>query len=135
VEPEIAILALQVTLEKEELGLYAIHQRAKIDKPPKDFYGFFRDFMAPLVIDASHIPVAPELEAEKKKNHRLLSEALARWEKKFEDASSIPFEKRLLIRLSQENLEKTLEDSEHIVTSFFKDHLASWMEGQKTAAC
>jgi hypothetical protein len=55
-EPEIAIVALQVTLEKEELGRNAIHQRAKIDKPLKDFYGFFRDFVAPLVIDASHIP-------------------------------------------------------------------------------
>jgi hypothetical protein len=32
VEPEIAIVALQVTLEKEELGLNAIHQRAKIDE-------------------------------------------------------------------------------------------------------
>jgi hypothetical protein len=69
------------------------------------------------------------------KNHRLLSVALARRELKLEDASSIPSEKRLLVRLTQENLEKTLENSEHIATFLFKDHLAGWMEGQKTAAC
>jgi hypothetical protein len=40
-----------------------------------------------------------------------------------------------LVRLTQENLEKTLENSDHIATFLFKDHLAGWMEGQKTAAC
>jgi hypothetical protein len=134
VEPEIAIMAMQATLEMEELNLYTIHQKEKIDKPLIDFYGFFRNFMAPLVIDASFLPLTHALEAEKKRNHVLLREALDRREKNFSSVLYVPVSKRLLIRLTEENLQKTLNYSEHIVASFYIDHLTGLMDEEKTAA-
>jgi hypothetical protein len=90
--------------------------------------------MAPLVIDASFLPLTHVLEAEKKWNHALLREALERREKKISSVLYVPVTKRLLIRLTEENLQKTLNYSEDIVASFYRDHLTGLMNERKTTA-
>ena len=128
VDPEVAIAALQVTLETEELDFYVVKEKAEIKKPLKDFNDFFKHLLAPLTINASMLPETFQLEDEERKNLVTL-DSVTRARYKTLAAGSL--HRGVIntdrIKLSTENLDDTLARSQEIVTTFYKERVSQYI--------
>ena len=129
VGPEVAFVTLRAALEMEELNLFQKSQRARIDKPLNDYNKFFLEVARPFAIDASALPLTLELTEQKKENHEVLREAVSARRDSLNAALDCGDVNRLLIKLSQESLQSTLDLSLQTVTSFYYERLTGCMDG------
>lgn len=128
VELEVAIAALLNTLQKEELDFYVIKETAEIKRPLRDFNNFFKDLIAPLTIDASKLPETLQLQQEEKNNlDTLKSVTRTGYEKLKEGSLGAYIVLADRIKLTKENLDDTLAQSQEIVTAFYKERLSQYI--------
>lgn len=125
IQPEIAVLALQATLESEELRLFESHETEVITKPLKDYYAFFYSILEPIgSINAGSTKEERTLKEEQDQQLKTLREELATRYHKLSLVSEIPTEARNSgIKMLEEDLNLTLTTSEKLVQSFFEEHL------------
>lgn len=126
IEPEIAILALQVYLELEEINIIKMIDIKRIKKPIIDFDLFFYNIGQPLQIDNSNLPIKKELILQEIDNLKMLSESILLRRKKLDDLISHEID-RSTIKLTQESLDQTLTISYKIVNIFYNEHLVKRM--------
>jgi hypothetical protein len=133
-KPEIALLALQVELEKAELMLLDRSARKTIRQPSKDFRDFFNELVGSLgTMDLEGNKTLNRLnavESERIKAHRTVVDARR---KALREASSIDADRRS-IRQTAADLEATLKMGEELVRSFYEQRLVPVLDEEGEAA-
>lgn len=129
VEPEVAMNALQATLDKEDLDYYVVKETKEINRPLRELIDFFKDLLQPLSIDASMLPETHKLRLDEYVHLKALNEA-ARI--RYKDLARGAINSNLShslnrIKLTEENLTSTMARSQVIVTNFYKESIATYI--------
>ena len=134
VEPEVAINALQATLDKEDLDHYVHRETKEINRPLRELIDFFKNLLQPLSLDASMLPEIHQLRIDESKHLKALNEAtsvryrdLARGAIK-SDLNNVVHK----IKLTEENLRSTMARSQVIVTKFYEERIATYIGADGT---
>ena len=129
VEPEVAMNALQATLDKEDLDYYVVNEIKEINRPLRELVDFFKDLIQPLSIDAFMLPETLQLRIDKEEHLTALNEATRI---RYKDLARGAINSNLRhfanrIKLTEENLSSTMARSQVIVTKFYKESIATYI--------
>lgn len=130
VEPEVVYYALQAALEKLELDLIQATEQARIDRPFIEFNKYFRNIAKPfrIVFTENEVPLLQELKEERELNRNKLRNAVRLRRTNLEQALLLDERHAKLIKLTEENIENTLDLSQQLVRSFYFERLDKYLE-------
>ena len=126
IKPEVATLALHTQLEFEEINLIEIVDTARIKKTMQEFYRFFGESMLPLIINPINLPILNILTRLECRNLRDLRHEISERTNSLRNLTL--YGNSANIKLSQENLERTLAVSVQICTNYYNQNLLPRMD-------
>ena len=134
VEPEVAINALQATLDKEDLDHYVLRETKEIHRPLRELIDFFKNLLLPLSLDASMLPEIRQLLFDESEHLRALNEATRI---RYRDLARGAINSNLnnvvhKIKLTEEKLRSTMARSQVIVTKFYEESIATYIGADGT---